>query len=144
MLLGEYVDADHVPLAVHRLDDLRRARFVMQGSVREWTRRIAETTQMLAPLSAAQRVEVLTRQPESSPETDPPHMHPPWGGRHAGAHPPAPGFLRLPLFTDFENALREQLRGALGPGYGIEIGPTPEPSPPAIDLPPSFFEAHEQ
>jgi len=120
-----------------------RERFVMQGSVREWTRRIAETTQMLAPLSAAQRVEVLTRQPESSPETDPPHMHPPWGGRHAGAHPPAPGFLRLPLFTDFENALREQLRGALGPGYGIEIGPTPEPSPPAIDLPPSFFEAHE-
>ena len=120
-----------------------RERFVMQGSVREWTRRIAETTQMLAPLSAAQRVEVLTRQPESSPETDPPHMHPPWGGRHAVAHPPAPGFLRLPLFTDFENALREQLRGALGPGYGIEIGPTPEPSPPAIDLPPSFFEAHE-
>jgi len=121
-----------------------RERFVMQGSVREWTRRIAETTQMLAPLSAAQRVAaLLTRQPESSPETDPPHMHPPWGGRHAGAHPPAPGFLRLPLFTDFENALREQLRGALGPGYGIEIGPTPEPSPPAIDLPPSFFEAHE-
>src|SRR6516162_6914042 len=31
MLLGEYVDADHVPLAVHRLDDLRRARIVAEN-----------------------------------------------------------------------------------------------------------------
>jgi len=120
-----------------------RERFVMQGSVREWTRRIAETTQMLAPLSADQRVAALARQPDPSPAMDPPHMaHFPRGGHYA-AHPPERGFLRLPLFSDFENALREQLRGALGPGYGIEIGPTPEPSPPAIDLPPSFFEAHE-
>ncbi|HEX8783658.1 MAG TPA: hypothetical protein VF764_09815, partial [Steroidobacteraceae bacterium] len=112
-----------------------RERFVMQGSVREWTRRIAETTQMLAPLSAAQRVAALARQPES-PGTDPPHMaHFPWGGHHAVARPLERGFLRLPLLSDFENTLREQLRAALGPGYGIEIGPTPEPSPPAIDLP---------
>ena len=121
-----------------------RERFVMQGSAREWTRRIAETTQMLAPLSGAQRVAALARQSESPPATDPPHMaHLPWGGHHAAAHPPERGFLRLPLLSDFESTLREQLRGALGPGYGIEIGPTPEPSPPAIQLPRSFYDAHE-
>jgi signal transduction histidine kinase len=120
-----------------------REHFVMQGSVREWTRRIAETTQMLAPLSAAQRVTALARQSESPPAPDPPHMaHPPWGGHHP-PHPLERGFLRLPLLTDFESTLREQLRGALGPGYGIVIDPTPEPAPPAIDLPPSFFQAHE-
>jgi signal transduction histidine kinase len=101
---------------------------------------------MLAPLSAAQRVSALARQSESPTATDPPHMaHFPWGGHHAAPHPPERGFLRLPLplLTDFESTLREQLRGALGPGYGVEIGPTPEPSPPAIDLPRSFYDAHE-
>jgi len=121
-----------------------RERFVMQGSVREWTRRIAETTQMLAPLSAAQRVAALARQSESSPAADPPHMtHPPWGGHHAAAHPLERGFLRLPLLSDFENTLREQLRAALGTGYGIEFGPTPQPAPPAVALAPPFYEAHE-
>ena len=121
-----------------------RERFVLQGSVREWSRRIAETTQMLAPLSAAQRVEALARQSDSSPATDPPHMaHPPWGGRHAATHPPATGFLRLPLLSDFENTLVEQLRAALGPGFGIEIAATSEPAPPAVALPPPFYEAHE-
>jgi signal transduction histidine kinase len=121
-----------------------RERFVMQGSVREWTRRIAETTQMLAPLSTAQRVEALARQSESSPATDPPHMaHLPWGGHHAAAHPLERSFLRLPLLSDFENTLREQLRTALGPGYGIEIGPTPEPAPRAVTLAPPFYEARE-
>src|SRR5262252_8017595 len=81
-----------------------RERFVMQGSVREWTRRIAETTQMLAPLSAAQRVEALARQSESPPATDPPHMsHFPRGGHYGAGHPPERGFLRLPLLTDFES-----------------------------------------
>jgi signal transduction histidine kinase len=119
-----------------------RERFVLQGSVREWTRRIAETTQLLAPLSATQRVAALAQQPESAPAMYPPHMaHLP-----PGAHPPpmrARSFLRLPLLSDFENTLREQLRTALGPGYGIAIGPTPEPAPPALTLAPPFYEAHE-
>jgi signal transduction histidine kinase len=121
-----------------------RERFVLQGSVREWTRRIAETTLTLAPLSAAQRVAALTRQSESSPAMHPPHMaHLPVGAHPGPAHAPVRGFLRLPLLSDFENTLHEQLRAALGPGYGIEIGPTPEPAPPAVTLAPPFYEAHE-
>ena len=117
-----------------------RERFVLQGSVREWTRRIAETTLMLAPLSAAQRVAALAQQSQSSPMPSPHMPHP--GPYKAHAH--GGGFVRLPLLlSDFESTLREQLRAALGPGYGIEIGPTPEPAPPAVALPPPFYEAHE-
>ena len=117
-----------------------RERFVLQGSVREWTRRIAETTLMLAPLSAAQRVAALAQQSQASPMPSP---HMPYPGPYkARAH--GGGFVRLPLLlSDFESTLREQLRAALGPGYGIEIGPTPEPAPPAVALPPPFYEAHE-
>jgi len=120
-----------------------REHFMLQGSVREWTRRIAETTLMLAPLDPAQRTDALAQLMAAAP------LHPP----HAMSHPAAPhprsgrgfgyGFLRLPMLTDFETALREQLRAALGPGYRIEIGATPDPPPPAVALPPAFLEAHE-
>ncbi len=120
-----------------------REHFVLQGTVREWTRRIAETTLMLAPLNTAQRADALAQlsAPQAMP---PPHLaHPPPVARMAPAHALARGFVRLPLLGDFENALREQLRAALGPDYGIDIGPTPEPPPPAIALPAPFYEAHE-
>ena len=67
----------------------------------------------------------------------------------AGKAPPAPvwvaavGKAATAMLTDFETALREQLRAALGPGYGIEIAATPDPPPPAVALPPAFLEAHE-
>jgi signal transduction histidine kinase len=120
-----------------------REHFVLQGSVREWTRRIAETTQMLAPLNATQRAAALA-QLSASQALQPPHimhLHP---GPHGGpSHRVGGGFLRLPLFTDVESTLREQLRATLGPDYGIEIGATPEPPPPAVVLPAPFLEAHE-
>src|SRR5215472_6186762 len=116
-----------------------RERFVMQGSVREWTRRITETTLMLAPLPAAQRAAALAQQLASSPAMHGPHMvHLPPGAQPAPSH----AFVRLPLLSDFVSTLHEQLRTALGPNYGIEIGPTPEPPPPAITLPPPFYEMH--
>ena len=37
-----------------------REHFVLQGSVREWTRRIADTTLMLQPLTPAQRAEAVS------------------------------------------------------------------------------------
>ena len=37
-----------------------REHFVLQGSVREWTRRIAETTLMLQPLSLQERAQVVS------------------------------------------------------------------------------------
>jgi signal transduction histidine kinase len=120
-----------------------REHFMLQGSVREWTRRIAETTLMLAPLDPAQRTDALAQLMAAAPLPPPrPMSHPP------GPHPMSGrgfgyGFLRLPMLTDFETALREQLRTALGPGFGIEIAATPDPPPPAVALPPAFLEAHE-
>jgi signal transduction histidine kinase len=118
-----------------------REHFVLQSSVREWTRRIAETTEMLAPMSAAERVRAVgdlaaqrayARNRLPRPEAPPP--------RPGAADR---GFVPLPLLSDFEQTLREQLHAALGPSYTIEVTPTPQPPPPAIALPVPFYEAHE-
>jgi signal transduction histidine kinase len=120
-----------------------REHFVLQGSVREWTRRIAETTLMLRPLSEPERAQAVSELevpvvghrmgvPRSGPD-----------GPARGPPPPERGFLRLPLLPGFENTLREQLRAALGSEYGVEVGRTPEPPPPAVPIPVPFYEAHE-
>ena len=117
-----------------------REHFVLQGSVREWARRIAETTQMLQSLSGAARAAALV---ELAAARSPPHPmpHPPAAARvHAAAQR---SFVRLPVLSDFEQTLKEQVRGALGPAYQVEVAPTPEVPPPAIALPVPFFEAHE-
>ena len=119
-----------------------RERFMVQGSVREWTRRIAETTLMVEPLSTEERIDVLAQLAASQGAHAPPLAH--HLGGALGAQAPAFNrpFVRLPLLADFEKTLREQLSAALGPGYGIEIVPTPEPAPTAITLPAPFYEAH--
>jgi signal transduction histidine kinase len=118
-----------------------RERFVLQGSLREWTRRITETTLMLQPMSAAERAEAIAE------------LAAPRGGSHLrrmlagiGARDPRPGeraFVPLPLMSDFEQTLKEQLHAALGPGYTILVGATPEPPPPAIPVPAPFYETRE-
>lgn len=118
-----------------------REHFVQQGSVREWTRRIAEISAMLQPMSAAERAAAVA---ELSAPLGWPQMPPPVG---MPGHPARGGersFLRLPLpSSDFAPALTEQLRAALGTSYVIEVGATPEPAPPAIPVPAPFYEAHE-
>jgi signal transduction histidine kinase len=118
-----------------------RERFVLQGSVREWTRRIAETTLMLAPMSAAERAaavgELAAQHAYSAAPRPPPGGPPPRGGERER------GFVRLPLLSDFEQTLRAQLSAALGPSYQVEVAATPQPPPPAILLPAPFYEAHE-
>jgi signal transduction histidine kinase len=116
-----------------------REHFVLQGSVREWTRRIAETTSMLQSMNPAERVEVIAGL--EAPRGPPHGPHPLPDGHHG--RPGAYGFLRLPLLGDFEQSLGTQLRAALGTGYGIQIGATPDPAPPAISVPVPFYEAHE-
>jgi signal transduction histidine kinase len=123
-----------------------REHFALQGSVREWTRRIAETTQMLQPLAGAERAATVARLSAVAPpgERHPPHLLAP--GPHTdrrAAERGERGFLRLPLLSDFEQTLREQLSAALGSAYRVEVGPTPAPPPLAIGLPPPFYEAHE-
>jgi signal transduction histidine kinase len=120
-----------------------REHFALQGSVREWTRRIAETTQMLAPLNPVQRAAALAQLSASQAAHSPRTGHHPPGGGLTGGRPPERGFVRLPLLGDFENTLREELRTALGPGYGIEIAPTTDPPPAAITLPGPFYQEHE-
>ena len=89
-----------------------RERFVLQGSVRECVRRIAETTLMLAPLNAAQRADALAQLVASQP-AHPPHMLHHSGDPHAlSAHEFKRGFLRLPLLTDFEGSRRAAARAA--------------------------------
>jgi signal transduction histidine kinase len=119
-----------------------RERFVLQGSVREWTRRIAETTFMLQPLSAPERADAISALAAARGHR--PHgMHMSPNGAAHGPLPSERFFLRLPLLSDFESALKEQLRAALGAEYGIELRATPEPAPPAVPIPVPFYEVHE-
>src|SRR5262249_60360988 len=95
------------------------------------------------PLAAGERGAALAGPPESPPPMHPPHMvHLPAAAHTVPGHALARGFLRLPLLSDFEKTLHEQLRATLGPSYGIEIGPTPEPAPPAGNLAPPFSAPH--
>src|SRR5882757_5507574 len=117
-----------------------REHFVLQGSVREWARRIAETTLVLQPLGLAERAAAVVR---LSAAPEPLHMAdlPPGAHRHPGAA--AHGFVRLPVLSDFERTLKDQVHGALGPAYAVEVSATPEAAPPAIAVPVPFFAAHE-
>jgi len=113
-----------------------RERFVTLGSVREWSRRISETVLMLQPMSPAEReAAVVALEARQIPVP---------GGHHMRGGPlPERGFVRLPLPSDFERPLREQLSALLGPGYGVEVAPTADPMLPAIALGVPFFEARE-
>jgi signal transduction histidine kinase len=114
-----------------------REGFVRQSSVREWARRIAETTQMLQPMNASERATALSHL--SAPHGPPLH--------HAGGLPPgrAAGrsFVSVPLLSDFEQTLKEELHLALGPAYDVEVTRTADPARPAIPLPVPFYEARE-
>jgi signal transduction histidine kinase len=115
-----------------------REGFVLQGSVREWTRRISETALLLQPMSPAERAAAV-----SGLEAPHERGHPNPGARQRGARDQPRGFLRVPLPSDFERTLREQLRVALGSGYDVDVAATADPAPPAIPVPVPFFEARE-
>src|SRR4030081_371279 len=107
-----------------------REGFVLQGSVREWSRRIAETTIMLQPLSPAERAAEVGRLSAAHDRLYVPHLFAVGHAHQPGAA--GHGFVRLPLLSDFERTLKEQVRSALGPAYAIEVRATPDPAPPAI------------
>jgi signal transduction histidine kinase len=123
-----------------------RERFVLQESVREWTRRITETTLMLQPLTAAERAQAVD---ELSASRGPPPADLPLRDHHfargglRAARAADRGFVRLPTLSDFEQALRTQLQTSLGSGFDIEVAPTPEAAPEAILVPVPFAEARE-
>jgi signal transduction histidine kinase len=118
-----------------------RERFMQQWSVRDWARRIAETTLTLQPLSAADRAAAVEQLSAAAEE----RRHRPPIPPGDPAHPP-PGprsLVRLPVLSDFDQSLSEQLGGALGPGYTVEVRATPAAAPPAIVVSPPFLGAHE-
>ena len=118
-----------------------REHFILQGSVREWTRRIAESALMLQSLTAEERAQAMSElavQPAGRP---PQLIRSPGAGRPRSL--PDRGALRLPLLPGFENNLEVHLRAALGPEFGVQVGVTPEPPPPAVPVPVPFYEAHE-
>ena len=122
-----------------------RENFVLQSSVREWTRRISETVQMLAPLATEERATAVAQLP--GPRGAPPSLPPP-----PADDPPRAArnlldrgrtFVRLPVLSDFERTLREEVQAALGTGYEVTVGRTLDASRPAIALPVPFYEARE-
>jgi signal transduction histidine kinase len=118
-----------------------RERFVLQESVREWTRRITET-----PLPPAERLQAVAelsgpREPLAAERSSRGHRL----SRSAlrAAREAERGFVLLPLLPDFEQTLKTQLRATLGPGIEVEVAPTPENAPTAIAVPAPFYEARE-
>ncbi len=122
-----------------------RESFVLQSSVREWTRRISETAQMLAPLGAEERATAVAQL--SGPRGAPPSLPPP-----PADDPPRSArnlldrgrtFVRLPVLSDLAQTLQAQVQAALGAGYQVTVGRTLDASRPAIALPVPFYEARE-
>jgi signal transduction histidine kinase len=121
-----------------------REHFVLQGSVREWTRRIAEISAILQPMSAPERAAAVAELSAPGAWPQMPHSGSPEGMAGHGARGGERGRPRLPLPSlDFAPALTEQLRAALGTSYQIQVAATPEPAPPAIPVPAPFYQAHE-
>jgi signal transduction histidine kinase len=122
-----------------------RENFVLQSSVREWTRRITETVQILAPLPRAERAAAIAQL--AAPRGFPPSLPPPPADDPPRAArnllDPRRAFVRVPLLTDFERTLREQVQAALGAGYEVSVGRTLDARRPAIALPVPFYEARE-
>ncbi len=114
-----------------------REGFVRQNSVREWVRRIAETTLMLQPMDAAERAAAVSR---LSAPNGAPLRHAGPGGLRVG-RAPLRGFM--PLLSDFEQTLAAQLRAALGPAFEIDVARTADVARPAIPVPVPFYEARE-
>src|SRR5262249_10445187 len=61
-LLGEYVDADHVPLAVHGLDDLRRARIIAENLAQPADAHVDAAVERIGIAPAQQLCELRARQ----------------------------------------------------------------------------------
>jgi signal transduction histidine kinase len=129
-----------------------REYFVLQGNVREWSRRIADVTFMLQPLSTTEREATITRFIEQPRRFEGPASRRSLlaGGARRGRFPqPEAGsgmgliFIHLPLSPDFEPAFKQQLQATLGTAYRVSVAPTADVSRRAIPMSASFFEARE-
>jgi len=139
-----------------------RERFVLDSSVREWSRRITEVTVLLEQLPPEQRGATLARLKEQArrlafrrerrawrpregqvtggplllpPIEDPPRRPPP--SPRSGSWPRI--FIQLPFASDVEGPLKQQLRQELGAGYPVAVSLASAPEAQVISIPSPFF-----
>lgn len=139
-----------------------RERFVLDSSVREWSRRITEVTLLLEQLPPDQRAATVMRLKEQArrlafrrerrelrshegrlaggPLFLPPIEEPPLRPRPS----PRPGswpriFIQLPFASDVAGPLKQQLRQELGAGYPVMVSPASALDAQVIDIPSPFF-----
>jgi len=125
-------------------------RFILQGSVREWSRRIAEVTAMLQAADASDRANLVARlsarpwrsghrpldvllfrdAPVPGPELD--HAHLPLRSI------PHAAILTFTKAGDFAGAFEQQLRSTLGPGFDVRVTRA-DPTKQAITIAGSLF-----
>jgi signal transduction histidine kinase len=140
-----------------------RERFVLDSSVREWSRRITQVTLLLEQLPAGQRadtVALLKEQAErlalrrSRHEGRDLRLHRPWPEgvllapiEVAPPRPPPSAqsrswpriFIQLPFISDVATPLREQLLTELGSGYRVTVQPASPSAAGVIPIPSPFF-----
>jgi signal transduction histidine kinase len=123
-LLGRLIAASVLAVLVAELTAFaliarERENFVLQGNVREWTRRVAEITFMLQPLSGAEREAATTRLIEQ-----PRRFARFLGGAGARRRRAAAGMGQV-----------QGADGTVAPGTGAPEAPTPDDHPPVDVLP---------
>jgi signal transduction histidine kinase len=101
-----------------------RAVLVVEGNVREWSRRIVDLTFALQLLDPATRAVARSRLTAWPPDHLP---HP--TQRSRPPRPPGPPSLTVP---EFQDALQRQLAYVLGPGYQVSVSRTLDPGQQAI------------
>ena len=139
-----------------------RERFVLDSSVREWSRRITEVTLLLEQLPPDQRAATLmrlkeqarrlafrrerrARRPHEGPLGGGPLLLPPIGAAPARPPPSARAgswpriFIQLPFVSDVEGPLKQELRQQLGAGYPVAVSPASASDAQVIVIPSPFF-----
>jgi signal transduction histidine kinase len=139
-----------------------RERFVLDSSVREWSRRITEITLLLEQLPPGQRADTVAmlkdqaarlarrrdrlelragdRRWPGGPVVLPPIEIAPL--RPPPKPPPRSWpriFIQLPFVSDIEAPMKEQLRAELGSGYQVTVQPASASATGVIAVPSPFF-----
>jgi signal transduction histidine kinase len=139
-----------------------RERFVLDSSVREWSRRITEVTLLLEQEPPEQRAGTLQRlkeqamrlslrrerrtlRPREAQSPGGPLLLPPLDAVPAQPPPPQRAgswphiFIQLPFASDVEEPLKQQLRQELGSGYQVTVQPASASEAQVIAIPSPFF-----
>jgi signal transduction histidine kinase len=137
-------------------------RFVLDSSVREWSRRITQITLLLEQLPRDERAATITRLKDEAArlalhrERQAPAMREhPWHGQlyllpidpDAPPHPPPAMpphswprfFIQLPFSSDLQAALTQQLLADFGRGYEVTVRPATAPASLVIPIPSPLF-----